>query len=950
MSQKTATPAFCAPRFGRLPLVALALILAASGVLAEDVPEPSEELEQVTVTGSRIKRTQQQDVATPLTSYNLEELQNLGVSDARDLMQLLTSNAGAQNNADSLSQNYTVGTSNINLRGLGVSSTLVLLNGRRQVVSALPTIDGSSFVDLSALVPTLALEQVEILEDGAAAVYGSDAIAGVANFVTRSDFQGFEVSVGHRERTNDGSQSDDRVEFVYGRDFLESGNLLFALSYLDRTQLVMGEVDWRTPSWSGAANPGNFVVPTGTMLAGNILTSAEATTTAAPHCAEYVPPASYVPPSAFGDNPKTHSVCRFDYGPQITMVPEEERLQAFAQLGFDLGEQARLTAELGYTHNNIRRTISPSLPAISPKLAYIPAAHPGNPFRNSSSDPVAVRYLGRIYGVDEPSETNYFDSETKRMALIAEGDITDHLSWEMSFLHARSNIDWRVPDTLYRHLQNAMGVHEDDLQDAIAMNSNLNDIGLFGVGPDCPDDRDDLQNGDICLFYNPFSVANKVLAMTWDGNEFGGTRSGTTAEQAFMRNYLIADSTATNESELDVFEAVVTGDGLSLPDGSPIGYALGVQYRDESIRGDFNQLSNDFEFSFIGGNPDYSGSRDVIAVFGEVLLPLSPDFEATLGVRHEDYGGSIGSTTDPKLSLLWTPTDLLSLRASASSSFRAPSLHQTQGVLASYSDVREGGRQFFVPILTYGNRNLRPETATSLNLGGSVALENWELNLDYWSFRFEDALARENQQEVVDTDKDRVAAGGESRVVRTAGGTIARVNTRYINTDEIRTSGLDFSIQGQFQTDSGRFLSGLHATRVLEYDITRPDGQKIDGAGHLNFANIGSPMPKWRGTLNLTWQSGNHQAVLMFNYTSDYRYRRTATVTDRIDSFATFDLQYRLELAGLLGPDADTSLTAGVLNITNENPPYVNIGGGYDPRTADPRGRRAYVLLSSRFE
>ena len=161
---------------------------------------------------------------------------------------------------------------------------------------------------------------------------------------------------------------------------------------------------------------------------------------------------------------------------------------------------------------------------------------------------------------------------------------------------------------------------------------------------------------------------------------------------------------------------------------------------------------------------------------------------------------------------------------------------------------------------------------------------------------------------------------------------------------------LDFSVRGQFQTAVGRFLSSLQATHILEYDITRPDGQKIDGAGYLNFANIDSPMPEWRGTLNLAWQRGNHQAVLMLNYTDDYRHRRTATVTDRIDSFTTVDLQYRLELAGLLNPDADTSLAAGILNITDEDPPYVNIGGGYDPRAADPRGLRAYVRLSSRFE
>ena len=917
--------------FRRTPwaLVSLALIL--TPVQAEEARESSEDMDLVTVTGSRIKRTQQQDVATPLTSYGLEELRSLGVGDPRDLMQLLTSNAGAQNNADALSQNYTVGTSNINLRGLGVSSTLVLLNGRRQVSSAIPTIDGSSFVDLSALVPTLALEQVEILKDGAAAVYGSDAIAGVANFVTRTDYRGLEVSVKHLERTNDGSQSDDRVELVYGRDFMGSGNLLFALDYLHRTQLVMGEVDWRVPSLSSAANPGNFVLLGNAVMDGTTL--APGTVTAAPHCAEHFPQA------------RLSGLCFFDYSPQISIVPQEERLQAFAQADFNLGDQTRVTVELGYANNNIERAISPSLPAISPKLAYIPKAHPGNPFKNSEDQPVALRYIGRIYGVDEPMETNFFDNETKRAALIAEGDATDHVSWEMSYIHARSDSDWRISETLYRHLQNAMGA---DLVPN-AEGDGVVEGDLLGVGPNCPDRHADLENGDTCLFYNPFSVANKVLAMTWDGSAFGGTRPGTATEQSFMRNYLLADATGATDSELDVVEAVVTGDNLSLPNGDPIAYALGVQYRDESISGDFNQLFNDFEFSFIGGNPDYSGSRDAIAVFGEVLVPLSQDLEATLGVRHEDYGGAIGSTTDPKLSLLWTPSDTLSLRASASSSFRAPSLHQTHGVQATFSNIREGGSLFFVPNLTSGNKNLKPETATSLNLGSSVNLENWELNLDYWSFRFEDALARENPQEVVDNDKQLVAARGKSRLVRTAGGTVARVNTQYVNTDEIRTSGLDFSARGEFQTDVGRFLPSLKATHIIEYDITRPGGQKIDGAGYLNFANIGSPMPEWRGTLNLAWQRGNHQANLVVNYTHDYRFRR-ANAIDRIDSFTTLDLQYRLALGGLFGPDAETSLTAGVLNVTDEDPPHVDIGGGYDPRTADPRGRRAYLWLSSSFE
>ena len=392
---------------------------------------------------------------------------------------------GAQNNADSLSQNYTVGTSNINLRGLGVSSTLVLLNGRRQAVSALPTIDGSSFVDLSALVPMIALEQVEILEDGAAAVYGSDAIAGVANFVTRSDFQGFEVSVGHRERTNDGSQSDDRVEFVYGRDFLESGNLLLALSYLDRTQLVMGEVDWRTPSWSGCGQPRQLcradrydVGRQHTNLCRGDDDSCSLTV-----------PSMFLLPATSRHQPLTTSPRHTVFAVstlvrRLRSVPEEERLQVFAQLGFDLGEQTRLTAELGYTHNNIRRTISPSLPAIQPRVGLYSSRASRQPVPKQqrvsrwrcATSAASTASMNR-------SETNYFDSETRRMALIAEGDVTDHLSWEMSFLHARSNIDWRVPDTLYRHLQNAMGIPENDLQDAIAMDANLNDIGSARCWP-----------------------------------------------------------------------------------------------------------------------------------------------------------------------------------------------------------------------------------------------------------------------------------------------------------------------------------------------------------------------------------------------------------------------------------------------------------------------------------
>ena len=128
-------------------------------------------------TGSRIKR--QASSPTPLAEYGAEDLRDQAAKDIRDLVGILPINNGAENNSDNLTQNFTAGTANINLRGLGVASTLVLLNDKRQVSSAAQTDDGASFVDVAALVPMLAVERVEILKDGASAIYGSDAVAGV---------------------------------------------------------------------------------------------------------------------------------------------------------------------------------------------------------------------------------------------------------------------------------------------------------------------------------------------------------------------------------------------------------------------------------------------------------------------------------------------------------------------------------------------------------------------------------------------------------------------------------------------------------------------------------------------------------------------------------------------------------------------------------------------------
>ena len=177
----------------RKNLVCSVLVLCA-GLLAGDAAAEvvEEELVVVARTGSRIK--QQGDLSSPFVSYGIEALQDGAMKDFRDLVEALPINAGAENNSDNLTQNFGAGTANFNLRGLGVASTLVLLNGRRQVLSSVTTDDGASFVDIAALAPALAIERVEILKDGASAIYGSDAVAGVVNFITRRRYEGAPVS------------------------------------------------------------------------------------------------------------------------------------------------------------------------------------------------------------------------------------------------------------------------------------------------------------------------------------------------------------------------------------------------------------------------------------------------------------------------------------------------------------------------------------------------------------------------------------------------------------------------------------------------------------------------------------------------------------------------------------------------------------------------------------
>ncbi len=853
-----------------LGLVLITALCAPIGTAETGVVE---EVVVTAKTGSRIGR--QGDSPSPLSSYQAEDLAEAGLRDIRDLVGVLAINAGAENNSDNLTQNYTVGTANVNLRGLGVASTLVLLNGRRQVLSAVQTDDGSSFVDLAALVPLLAIERVEILKDGAAAIYGSEAVAGVANFITRRRIEGLEFQAEYRGRTNDGSQDDFSLDGVYGGTFAGDGEFLLAASYLDRTSLVLTEVDWLRPATSGFGNPGSFNVPS------------LGRTLADPGCEGYE---GLLQQLSGGSE-----ICRFDYGPQLTAVPNEQRVQAWGRAAWHRGEAMEFWAELGYAHNDISREVSPSFPVLNTPV--VPAYHPGNPHGED------VYFQGRPYGYGHPPEINYYKHETVRFAAGLEGRLANAAHWDIAVVHG-------VNDALL----NPRDVHAANFQAALQ--------GFGGSGCGSGPARVPGQGG--CLFFNPFSsafTANPGEAL------FNGPE---------QYEFIIGDYMGDGESKLTTVEANVTGD---LP-GYRGGYALGAQYREQTLDYRYDAVTRQDGWAFLIGNPDFAARDEVYAAYGEVWLPLGNSMEVTGALRYEDYGSGVGDTLDPKVTLLVRAADAVSLRASFSTSFRAPSPLQTRGAQTNFTNiVDQDGSRTFAGRRTLGDPALKPETSRAFNVGLTWQHgETWALNADYWRYSFKDVLRKENAQAIVTADPF------DSRIERTSAGTISIVNVAFINADRIRTSGIDLSARASLAAGAGLLSAWVEATRLLDYDVTNA-GIEIDALGKLNRANVGAPNQEFQATAGLSWSRQALQLNALARHVGGYEDDGGGS----IDSFTTLDANVRFSFDGFPGGGSESTITLGAANLLDADPPNVAIAGSYDPRSSDPRGRRVFLAMGIRM-
>lgn len=854
---------------------------------------PAADDQDIVVTGTLIR---QSTLPSPISVIGGDDISARALTNAAELVNILPANSGSEAGTDQLGQPLTSGTAQFNLRNLGLGSTLVLLNSRRHTIAAVANNDGSTFVDINSMVPLIAVQRLEVVKDGAAATYGSDAVAGVVNFITYKRVERPEIA-GRINFINGSRQYN--LDGIAGFE-MGGGDLVVAASYYRSTRLASYQRSFSTastfgrPPWHSVSSygmPGSYFVPS--------LKSYRPD----PNCTNAAFPDSYkLSPNDF---------CRFDFSGYYDLVPKEERIQLFATYNATLGNDINLNLETAYAKTNNTTASSPSFPilAVSP---IVPATHPDNPFGEN------VYFRGRLLNGKYGPSIAQNKYETFRVAGGLDGELAKNWTWAVNGTYSQQTVFYNKPDTIKTALLNA-----------------LNGLG----GPGCNPATGKPGVGS-CHYFNPF------------GSAYLGSGTANSDE---LINSLIGYSDLHGKAALATIDGVVSGDLFELA-GEKVQGAAGVQYRHSSFRHDWGDLINAGELITLGRAPDFSGTQSTMSAFGEVKVPLGTVAQASFSGRYEKYKDSFGRFT-PKIALLAYPVDMLTLRASWGKAFRAPGVYQQFAVQSAQPGVTDPktGAFVFVNTQAFGNRDLAPERSTNWNLGTTFTpARNFELNFDYYNFKYNDLIVKENPQPfITQANKDDLAGltgtDAQKRVHRDVNGNLQRVDLNFINASSVEVEGFDAGARLWFDTGAGRFELRADWAHVVKYNIRAvAGGPVINGLGSVNFNNLGHSMPQDRVEYGLYWSMGAHNLNLLGHHISSYTNDRAGITDPHIKAQNTFDLQYSMVVDGLIGLGG-TTFTVGAINIFNKAPPIAQLFLGFDATVHDPRGRVIHIGVNQKF-
>jgi iron complex outermembrane recepter protein len=934
---------------------ALALMTALPAFAQEETDDGTRKLSTVTVTGSFIQGTPE-DAALPVDVLTAGDLKLEGTPSMTELIRNLGPSSGVDGQTNQFASNGLEGTSNINLRGLGPARTLVLINGHRQTYHPYSIGEQAQlFVDTNNI-PTAAIGRIEVLKDGAAALYGSDAIAGVVNFITNRDLDGFEVSGSFQQF--DGSDGDYDLSAAYGLQG-ENFSWVTSVGYNKTSEVGLIEKDWAVlpyadnpvGGWSSLSNPGYYIAADGS---GTVLDNG---------CED-------VGGTVVG-------TCRFQFTNFDNLVEEQERYQVFSEYNRNLSNGAQLHLEALYAYSDVPDwKTSPSYPPQSLLNQFVPANHPGlqqyvadNPSAAGLANAGAL-YLGRTFGWGGfpgtgGAQEGYRTSETWRASGSYIGDFDNGVHYDAALSYSSTESERLTNDTYIVGLTSALRGF------GVCTDPNTGVDPATGTVPYAAGYAGTLVAGSgTCEYYNPFSNAIAANAVTGEANPnyVAGLENSAT-----LANWITDPSLTIAKTDLLVFDGVFSGQSNVQAAGGSVGWAAGVQVRRESYKLDPSALTDlnitpgpggTGPYSFLAGTTSADEDQTIFAVFGELQVPLYDTLNMQFAVRYEDYGGDIGSTFDPKVAAKWDVTDNFALRGSAQTSFKGPTLNQLSGVGTTLQYVAPA--LAFKAVDTFGNPDLKPESAFSYNFGAIYEVNNFFASVDYYNFDFSDPVIVEEQANIVNaavaalatatTDDDAILARITfNDPTAPSAGTISRVRTNITNGPDIQTSGIDLRLQNGWDlSNNAEFSVGADATYILEYQVDPyfVEGLPIGGGdyvGQFNRSNFTRSMPQWKANLFANYALGDHNFRAVMRHVDSYKDERPAAarggVGEKIDSQTTFDLFYNLQSEMLGGFDFGLS----VVNVTDEDPPFAAFDVNYDPYTHNPFGRTFKISLTKRF-
>ena len=944
-----------------------------------DVTSDTNENQEILVTGSRIRRDPN-DSALPLQIITTEEISRNGISSPEQLLGFLTTNGtGADNlasNADVVSgqQRGNNGASFANLRSQGSNATLVLLNNRRIAAHGLQ----GSAVDVNQI-PFAAIERVEVLKEGASAIYGTDAIGGVINFILRKDYQGVGVQ-GFSDVTEEGDHTIYRTSAIAGYGDLRADgfNVLAAVSYSDIPELRGDQRDFvntfqpnrgLSPDTRGTPFATIFPLGVGPNTPSGTFFPTAGSTPAIPGTTRFYSGGINVLdlPGGLGcaavdgqgpydeqlwTTPEAGLACAWDTGRAAVLQQPLETLTWLARAVARLGEHeisleatgsdasaAKRFSHVQITPNTTTQNYAHPVGAPGYEFVYqsLIQAFPGLAARPRA--PLSYRWRCIECGVREIVT----DTKTARYTLGVDGPLFGRWDYRAGASYAESESQSTLGSGFYYRGTLANGQPDPTVA---LVPGTTNQRGLIGA----------LNSGLV----NPFLLPGQTQSA-----------AGLAALQSASAEGVVLYGGKYSVTQAD---GSISGPLFNLPAGAVMA-AIGLDYRKEKYRfnGDVREALNRpviIAAPFDDVNALQGVSREIKAAYAELLIPVLDSLEVTLAGRIDDYG-SFGTTTNPMINFKFRPFRSLMFRGNYNTAFRVPAFNQLfNGVTESIftgSDLADpakcpGGRPNAttpgcenlartIDILNGGNLNLEPETADMYSLG--VVFEpsrNFSASVDYFSIKRDNTIQILQLRQLVDN-----FTLFPDRFIRDAAGTLTDIDQRWVNVGGSETEGFEIVLRGGLDALGGRFTAGLDGTYLTKKTEQLVDGGVVDDRlGVFSFS--GDLGLKWKHNAFVSYNNDDWNLTLTQLFRNGYQNQQlpgiaNGTVTrpdlvERVDDYITYNAS--LAFTGIEG----MRFTVGVKNLFDTDPPFAVsydsfTGGGssWEPRVADPRGR-AYTFAA----